>query len=95
MSQPLNLVDPMGLVPPCTNDPNDGIACTTVQVNGTPECDPGQPWNARVGCDLWFWGSGLPGNLGLSDALKSFVFPTTNAGDGRQCRSEHERSEKV
>ena len=38
-NNPLSLVDPLGLVPPCTNDPNDGIPCIQVTATGTmPGC---------------------------------------------------------
>jgi RHS repeat-associated protein len=41
MNLPLNLVDPLGLVPPCTNDKNDGIPCVkdSEQVNAPPPDD--------------------------------------------------------
>jgi len=36
LNNPLVFIDPLGLVPPCTVDPNDGIPCFTIQANGCP-----------------------------------------------------------
>jgi RHS repeat-associated protein len=37
LNNPLALVDPLGLVPPCTTDPNDGILCITTGAKMCPD----------------------------------------------------------
>ena len=49
-NNPLALVDPLGLVPPCTNDPNDGKICAVQSITVTPGTMPGCVASGTEGC---------------------------------------------
>jgi RHS repeat-associated protein len=69
-NNPLDAIDPLGLVPPCTTNPNDEIPCFVKNVTSEPPVDTSSPESvAPVACFGFDWRSECGGAGGWYDFI--------------------------